>query len=58
MKLTIFANVTGTVQTHEANINRLGEVREHVKAFGLIHNTTEMTWSLVGDGSITTPLEK
>lgn len=40
---------------HEVEIDRLGQVKEHVKAFGLIHKTTEITWTVTGDGSITTP---
>lgn len=55
MKLTITDNKK--VHKHEVEIERLGQVKEHVKAFGLIHKVDEIVWTVTGDGSITSPIQ-
>jgi len=55
MKLTITDK--GKKHEHKVNIERLGQVKEHVKAFGLIYKTDEVVWNVEGDGSITSPIQ-
>lgn len=55
MKLEIKAKKDNQEVTHESEIERLGQVREYVKAFGLIHKVDQVEWTVTGDGSITSP---
>lgn len=43
--------------THEIEIERLGQVKEHVKAFGLIYKVDVIEWTVTGDASITSPIQ-